>query len=252
MGSRYDQMTSLPVRSTADLLSLYRSDARVTWLTLIVCLILGQGCNTGEPYRGPKTPTSGPPNIRPASPTVQANTQRSPDSSLMNDSAIMAESERQLHGVYGRAEYYDSLHYHVIRRWYENGRPMLVSLDDNREKITIWREYYVNGRIKEEGSMVSSVNIPIGIWNHYEPNGTITRRVDHDRDHPISYRKALEIAKQNGLAPEGADVALLSEKGRTYWQIVHWVQGQGSSDATGINVDVETGEVSSTSMIAIY
>jgi uncharacterized membrane protein YkoI len=129
---------------------------------------------------------------------------------------------------------------------------MLVSIDNASEKITRWREFYVNGQLKEEGSMVSSVNIHIGTWNYYEPNGSLKQRRDHDKDYPVTYAKALSIAKDNGVKGAVPDVSLTVIDGKTCWEVVQWIRAENGSTADGVYIDTQTGSVTRAHVIGVH
>ena len=168
------------------------------------------------------------------------------------DSSIIKESDRKILSVHGKYDAYDSLSYNVIRRWYQNGNPMLVCITDKEKKITRQWEYYVNGQLREEGGMTAYSNIPIGIWHHFEPDGSLKEIIDHDALHKISYHSALQIARENGVSAAAPDVSLIEMKGKTYWQVVHWRRGKGRSRAEGVNIDTVSGEVTKTSLVSAH
>ena len=93
----------------------------------------------------------------------------------------------------------DSLNYIIVRDKYKSGSRHVEILEDKETKIYHWKQFYPNGKLKEEGAMTKDEIICIGNWNFYFDNGNFSKTVNYDKMLPISYSKALEIAKSKGF-----------------------------------------------------
>ena len=183
-------------------------------------------------------------------PSVRAQDRKGP--LTPNDSSIVKESNSKIYSTHGKWEAEDSLNFHIIRRWYSNGKLMLFALTDTEKKITYQQEFYVNGQLRERGSLIAYTGFPIGPWEFYEPNGALKETIDHDAEHPVSYSRALQIARENGVDESAPDVSLIEMNGQSYWQVVQWTSRKGRSRAEGVNIDARTGEVTKTSLVGVH
>jgi len=57
------------------------------------------------------------------------------------------------------------------------------------------KAYYPSGRLKYKGKMYEPGDFNIGIWEHYDEAGRLTRTEDWDKKYRVGYREALEIAR---------------------------------------------------------
>lgn len=143
----------------------------------------------------------------------------------------------------GKSEYIDSAHFHIIRRSYPSGKKYLNIYQNKLTKLDDWKEYYENGNLKNEGTMISSLHNYIGIWKYYAPDGKLDSIVNYDKRHKISYFKALEIAKTKGYEMPNITVDLTENIQQKYWRISRWTETGNGRVAETILIGCQTGKV---------
>jgi antitoxin component YwqK of YwqJK toxin-antitoxin module len=153
----------------------------------------------------------------------------------------------------GEREYYDSAHFHVIKGKYITGELFLECYENKNSKLDSWKEYYKNGKVKNEGSMTTGNHIYVGIWKYYSPNGKVDSIVNYDKKQPISYFKALKIAASKKFIIPNIEVTETTYENRNYWQITRWIENKDHSGQTGefIYIDKITGKTVSSKNVKL-
>jgi hypothetical protein len=107
------------------------------------------------------------------------------------------------------------------------------------------REYYLTGKLKEEGIMTSDKHIYVGAWKYYSQSGGLSRVVNYDNKQPISYFKALKIAETKGFKMPDIEVDETRYKNKKYWQVSRWREKPDHSGQTAetILIDKMTGKI---------
>jgi antitoxin component YwqK of YwqJK toxin-antitoxin module len=85
-------------------------------------------------------------------------------------------------------------YYLYMRFYYESGQPkILFELTDLKQKTYSYREYYENGRVKEEGQKFFNPSLndyPMaGTWKYYDEQGKLIMEEDYERGQLVSDRK---------------------------------------------------------------
>ena len=129
------------------------------------------------------------------------NQQSNSDGELhtIQDSLISEDHTAKNTSKFGESTYFDSLHFHIIRRKFKNGNTYIESITDHETKIDSWKEYYYNGLSKESGRMTTSSHHYIGKWEYYSEQGKLDSLIDFEIKEPISYFKVIKIAKNHGF-----------------------------------------------------
>lgn len=169
--------------------------------------------------------------------TETTNTGSYPDSLL----AAPADSPT----IRDHAEYTDSAHFHITRRYYVSGKPYLINYSNKRTLLDSCRTFYENGVLKEEGLMTSLYHINVGTWKSYSRTGQIETSTDYDKLFPVSYFKALTIAASYGYHNPDIDIALHTSGKRTAWEITRWKADEIGRGRNGeqILIDTKTGKI---------
>jgi hypothetical protein len=145
----------------------------------------------------------------------------------------------------GERQYYDSANFSIIKGKYLTGERFLECYQNKLTKLDSCKEYYKNGRLKEEGIMTTGNDIYIGKWKYYSPSGKIDSIINHDNKQPISYFKALRIAKTKGFQMPDMEVTQTTYQRKEYWQISRWTEKSDRSGQTAetILIDKQTGKI---------
>ena len=142
-----------------------------------------------------------------------------------------------------KREIKDSLNFTVVREKYKSGFRHFEVLEDRLRKLFYWKQFYPNGRIKEEGIMTKNELLRIGNWKFYFENGSLKETINFDSAFNIQYFTAIEIArKQNYLMPE-IEIDLIVIENRTYWQIRKWIMKNGDGMSSTILIDTYDGNI---------
>jgi len=124
----------------------------------------------------------------------------------------------------GDRQYYDSAHYSVVLGDYVTGERFLKCYMNRKTNLDSWTTYYKNGQLKEHGKMTNSNHIYVGKWEYYKDTGQLDSIVDYDKRYPISFFKAIEIAKTKDFPT--MDVTETIYKDIAYWQFARWRQNK--------------------------
>lgn len=156
-------------------------------------------------------------------------------------------SHLEVNDEYGRRVYKDSLHFSIVRRWFDNENLFIEYITDTNTNLVVESEYYENGKLKEIGTLTYPSHIPIGEWRYYSESGNLDSIVDYDEKYPISYWEALEIAGSNGISGNYVQVSL-KEDGDTKW-LVRYLHGPKKNH--GVTINVQTGQVDSVYVVTV-
>ena len=116
----------------------------------------------------------------------------------------------------GERQYFDSAYFSIIRGNYVTGERFFECYQNKLTKLDSTREYYQNGKLKEEGIMTSSNHIYVGVWRYYSQSGGLNSVVNYDNKQPISYFKALKIAETKGFRMPDIEVDETTYKNKKY------------------------------------
>lgn len=142
-------------------------------------------------------------------------------------------------------ESFDSANFSIIKRKYASGAKFIESYQNKLTKLEYWKEYYENGKLKEEGTMTNGNHNYVGVWKYFSPTGKLDSIIDYDKKYPISYYSALKIAEQKGFKMPNMEVTLQIEGLSTFWQITRWTENETHTGQTGeaILIDTKSGKV---------
>jgi len=140
-------------------------------------------------------------------------------------------------------EWKDSLNFIIVRGKYKSGSRHVEILEDKQTKIYYWKQFYPNGKLKEEGAMTKDEIICIGSWKFYFDNGNLDKITDYDTLMPIPYRKALEIAKKYNFKMPDMDVDFITIGSESYWQFRIWIMKNGDGISSTILLSTTDGSM---------
>ncbi len=140
-------------------------------------------------------------------------------------------------------EWKDSLGFIVVRGKYISGALHVEIIEDKQTKIYYWKQFYLNGQLKEVGSMTKDEIICFGKWTYYFENGQIDTIIDYDRMLPITYAKALDIANAQGFKMPALDIDIVTIQNKQYWQIRKWIMEYGDGISSTILINTTGGSI---------
>lgn len=159
----------------------------------------------------------------------------------------------------GQRDYKITHRYLRITARYKSGEAYFKSSTFRNTGVEEWTEYYRNGCIKERGKRLLHFE-KVGVWEYYSPNCEVDSIVDYDKRFPISYYKALSIAKKEGcykaFRKGRIEVYLIDNNGKTCWEFIRWNRTKYKAKSTtgeAILVDVNSGQISKLqSLLRLY
>lgn len=137
----------------------------------------------------------------------------------------------------------DSLNFIIVRGKYKSGSRHVEILEDKQTKLYYWKQYYPNGKLKEEGVMTKDERICIGSWKFYSDDGSVSKAINYDTLITIAYPKAMEIAKNYDFKMPHIDVDFVTIAGKSYWQIRKWIMKNGDGVSSTILIDTNDGTI---------
>ncbi len=150
----------------------------------------------------------------------------------------------------GKRVFIDSADVHIIGGYYVSGAKFLEVYQNHTTKLDYRKEFYENGQLKVEGSMINIDHTYIGVWKYFSSSGNLDSIVDYDKKYPISYPNALVIAEKEGFKIPDLIIRLHCEKTsgkiQLYWEATCWSEKEdknGIIAAKTILIDVNTGKV---------
>ena len=143
---------------------------------------------------------------------------------------------------FGKRYYLRSDRYEIIVRYHKNGAKYIEHIDDRLKRVKEIKEYYENGRLKEEGTITLPYQHFVGKRVYYSAEGKVDSVIDYDKKHLVSYTKALDIAQKAGFNRTDIDVDLKTIHHRTYWVMIKWKR-MGQVEKV-IVIDTYTGQIS--------
>ena len=154
--------------------------------------------------------------------------------STNQDTALVSNENR---------EWEDSLNFIIVRSKYKSGPRHVEILEDKQTKLYYWKQYYPNGKLKEEGIMTKDERICIGRWKFYTDNGNFDRTINYDTLIAIQYIKAIEIAKKYDFKMPALDIDLVTIGNKSYWQIRKWIMKNGDGISSTILISTTDGNM---------
>jgi hypothetical protein len=148
---------------------------------------------------------------------------------------------------YGKRLYIDSLHFNIVKRYYKSDSTKLwfEHYDDFVNDTILNKEYYKNGNLKFIKRTTYRNWIPIGIWEYYKSNSELKQKKNFDNKFEISFKKAIIIAKQNGIKKPYE--TRISEDSLC-WEVINWknvkfdsITNQGTDKGNAILINRENG-----------
>ena len=135
----------------------------------------------------------------------------------------------------------DSLNFKIVRGKYISGSRHVEIIQDENTKLYYWKQFYPNGKLKEEGKMTKNNRIYVEKWKYYSENGQLDSIIDYDKKLKIPYFKALQIAKGNGYEMP-MEVDLVKNEGKLSWEFTKWKSENRSGKGDLFFVDTEKGK----------
>ncbi len=137
----------------------------------------------------------------------------------------------------------DSLNFTIITENYKTGFTHFKVLEDRLTKLFYWRQFYPNGKIKEEGTMTKDKLICIGNWKFYHADGNLKKTINFDSLFNVPYMSAIEVAKKLHYLMPKIDIDLVEIENKTFWQIRKWIMKNGDGMSSTILVDSNDGKL---------
>jgi hypothetical protein len=140
-------------------------------------------------------------------------------------------------------EWKDSLNFIIVRGKYKSGSRHVEILEDTQTKIYYWKQFYPNGKLKEEGAMTKDEILCIGCWKFYADNGNYQKSANYDTLFNIPYHKAIEIASVYDFKMPDSDIDFVTIENSSYWQVRKWIMKNGDGHSSTILINTTDGTI---------
>lgn len=140
-------------------------------------------------------------------------------------------------------EWKDSLNFIIIRGKYKSGSRHVEILEDKQTKIYYWKQFYPNGKLKEEGAMTKDKIFCIGRWKFYSDNGTCHKSFNYDTLFNIPYHKAIETARIYDFKMPDIDIDFVTIENNFYWQVRKWIMKNGDGISSTMLINTKDGTI---------
>lgn len=135
---------------------------------------------------------------------------------------------------YGKRIDIDSLHFKIMRRFFVTDSTKLryEHYEDFVNDTARYKEYFINGNLKELRRKTVRRGIPIRKWVFYNKNGTLIKTINHSQGGMISIDEAIKIAKDNNVQrPYVFEI----NPDSTNWYVINWKWKDVTNDSINNN-----------------
>ena len=151
---------------------------------------------------------------------------------------------------YGKKLFIDSLNYKIYRGYFPGDSAKLIHehQEDLLNDTAVYKEYYLNGMLKESNSMTYRNRIPIKKHRFYNKKGNLIKEIDYERSMTVDFDKAVKIAENEGMK-KPFEIGVSADS--LLWEILVWkniafdsTTNRGIEKGLGLSIDRTNGRTS--------
>jgi hypothetical protein len=122
---------------------------------------------------------------------------------------------------YGKKLFIDSVNFKIYRGFFPGDSTKLIHehQEDLLNDTAVYREYYLNGKLKELSSTTYYNRIPIKKHTFYNKKGSLIKVVDYERDLGVSFDNVVRIAEREGMR-KPFEISISPDS--LFWEILVW------------------------------
>lgn len=167
-----------------------------------------------------------------------------------NDFQFLEYKVRLTNNGYGKKLFIDSLNYEIYRGYFSGDSTKLIyeHVVDLLNDTAIYKEYFLNGFLKESSSMTYHNRIPIRKHKLYNKKGNLIKLKDYERNVIIGLDEAVRIAENKGMT-KPFEIGVSEDS--LLWEILVWkniefdsMTNRGIDKGLGLSIDKTNGRTS--------
>ena len=122
---------------------------------------------------------------------------------------------------YGKRLFIDSLNFRIYRGYFVGDSTKLIieHCEDFLNDTAVYKEYYLNGRLKEISFQTLYNRIPIRKHFIYDKKGNVTKVTDYEKNLGVTVENAIQIAERQGMK-EPFEIGISMDS--LFWEILIW------------------------------
>jgi hypothetical protein len=149
---------------------------------------------------------------------------------------------------YGKKLFIDSVNFKIYRGFFPADSTKLIHehQEDLLSDTAVYREYYLNGKLKESSSKTYYNGIPIKKHKFYNKKGILIKVIDYERNLGVSFDKAVRIAEREGMK-KPFEISISSDS--LFWEILVWknmefdpITNRGLDKGQGLAISRKNGQ----------
>jgi hypothetical protein len=151
---------------------------------------------------------------------------------------------------YGKKLFVDSLNYKIYRGYFPGDSTKLIHehQEDLLNDTAFYKEYYLNGMLKESSSMTYRSRIPIKKHRFYDKKGNLIKEIDYEKNMTVNLDNAVKIAENEGMK-KPFEIGVSADS--LLWEILVWknikfdsTTNRGIDKGLGLSIDRTSGRTS--------
>ncbi len=122
---------------------------------------------------------------------------------------------------YGKRLFIDSLNFRIYRGYFVGDSTKLIieHYEDLLNDTAVYKEYYLNGRLKEISFQTLYNRVPIRKHCIYDKKGNVIKMTDYEKNLGVTVDNAVQIAERQGMKkPFEIGISMDS----LFWEILVW------------------------------
>ena len=151
---------------------------------------------------------------------------------------------------YGKKQFIDSLNFKIYRGYFPGDSTKLIHEheEDLLNDTAVYKEYYLNGMLKESSIMTYRNRVPIKKHRFYDKKGNLIKEIDYESNITVNFDKAVEIAENEGMK-KPFEIGVSADS--LLWEILVWkniafdsTTNRGIDKGLGLSIDRTNGRTS--------
>jgi hypothetical protein len=151
---------------------------------------------------------------------------------------------------YGKKLFIDSLNFKIYRGYFPGDSTKLIHEheEDLLNDTAVYKEYYLNGMLKESSIVTYRNRVPIKKHRFYDKKGNLIKEIDYESTITVNFDKAVEIAENEGMK-KPFEIGVSADS--LLWEILVWkniefdsTTNKGIDKGLGLLIDRTNGRTS--------
>ena len=164
------------------------------------------------------------------------------------DSEFLEYKVQRANNGYGKKLFIDSLNYKIYRGYFPGDSTKLIHehQEDLLNDTAVYKEYYLNGMLKELSRMTYRNRIPIKRHKFYDKKGSLIQEIDYEGNIGVGFDKAVKIAENEGMK-KPFEIGVSADS--LFWEILVWKKiefdsttNRGVDKGLGLSIDRANGQ----------